>query len=366
MDKNATPGKFWDIRRVIVISWPFILALLIFLCVRIAIFNPGFVDHYYSKGLYPIIAASFSFVSNFIPFSLWDTFWVLSILILIISLVLAAFKRLKLKWMFLRIFQSLALLYSFFYISWGFNYFRPGIETRIDWEKPKAEEKKFRSILDSIIVLANSSYTLVRLQDYSQIDKLVEDSFQRKSEDLGIGYPNGSRRPKTMIFSYFITKLGVSGYFGPFFNEVHLNSYLLPMEYPFILAHEKAHQFGIANEAEANLAGYIICSTSEDLRLQYSGYTYMLLYFLQDAKQLHDYQAYMKKIDKKVMQDLIFRRQYYEGLQNKKLKKVQAAANDAYLKTNHIKTGIKNYNQVVSLVITWYYNLDLKKVQKGE
>jgi hypothetical protein len=44
------------------------------------------------------------------------------------------------------------------------------------------------------------------------------------------------------------------------------------------------------------------------------------------------------------------------GLQNKKLLKVQAAANNVYLKTNFIKSGIKNYNQVVSLVISWYHN----------
>ena len=112
-----------------------------------------------------------------------------------------------------------------------------------------------------------------------------------------------------MLFSSYFAKSGISGYFGPFFNEVHLNSYLLPDDYPFLLAHEKAHQFGISNEAEANLTAFIICTTSDDQRLQYSGYLFLLLYFINDASQLSDYKEYIKKIDKPVIDYIRFRQQ---------------------------------------------------------
>ena len=176
------------------------------------------------------------------------------------------------------------------------------------------------------------------------------------SARLGIEYPNGSRRPKTMLFSSFFAKSGVSGYFGPFFNEIHLNYYLLPMEYPFVLAHEKAHQFGITNEAEANLCAFIVCSTSNDSRLKYSGYISLLLYFISDAGQLKDTSDYIRKIEKKVILDLRFQRNHWQGLRNVTLDKAQTAANNAYLKTNHIEDGVRNYNQVVSLVMGWYQN----------
>ena len=89
-----------------------------------------------------------------------------------------------------------------------------------------------------------------------------------------------------MIFSSFYSKMGLSGYFGPFFNEIHVNHYLLPLDYPFVLAHEKAHQFGITSEAEANLVAFVICVRSDDQRLRYSGYQSLLLYFLRDASHL--------------------------------------------------------------------------------
>jgi hypothetical protein len=163
------------------------------------------------------------------------------------------------------------------------------------------------------------------------------------------------------MFSSFFAKSGVSGYFGPFFNEVHLNYYLLPMEYPYVLAHEKAHQFGITNEAEANLVAFIICSTSDDKRLQYSGNVNLLLYFLSDGSQLKDIRDYIHKIDRRVIMDLRFQRRHWQGLRNQTLDDVQTAANNAYLKTNNIEEGVKNYNQVVTLVISYYQSLKAKK-----
>jgi hypothetical protein len=39
---------------------------------------------------------------------------------------------------------------------------------------------------------------------------------------------------------------------------------------------------------------------------------------------------------------------------------VQTKANDIYLKANKVDKGVKNYNQVVSLVTCWYYNSVMK------
>lgn len=347
--------------KVLLFSWPFFLAAVVFLSIQLAIKNPDLIEHYYSKGVYPLIAKFFSSISKLIPFSLWDVFWVLFILLIISGLVLVVFRKIRIGWFSLRTLQVVALLYSFFYLVWGYNYFRPAIGKRIGWESPKSDEMNFRSVLDSIILQSNYNYVADSIFHNAKIDTLVEDSYRKNSSSLGIRYPNGTRRPKTMLFSSLFAKFGVNGYFGPFFNEIHVNYYLLPMDYPFSLAHEKAHQFGFASEAEANLAAYIVCITSKDIHLRYSGYQSLLLYFLNDASQLKEYQEYLHKIDKNVLQDLRYRQKYYQGLQKKNLSKMQTKVNNAYLKANKIEEGIKNYNQVVSLVISWYYNSNLTK-----
>jgi hypothetical protein len=274
---------------------------------------------------------------------------------------MAIFRKIRFGWFLLKTLQLIAILYSVFYISWGFNYFRPNIEKRLNWESAKTDTIFFQSILDTIITETNKNYITVSSKDYPMFDLLIEDSYKRNSKELGINYPNGVRRPKTMLFSSFFSKVGVSGYFGPFFNEIHINNYLLPMDYPAVLAHEKAHQFGFTSESEANFAAFVICTKSADQRLRYSGYQSLLMYFLKDASKLKTYHDYISKIDKRVISDLRYRRKYYMDLENRKLSDMQTSANDIYLKVNKIEKGVMNYNQVVNLVIGWYYNSEKLK-----
>jgi hypothetical protein len=356
MVEKSKEIKTVRIRKIILNSWPFVLALIVFLSTRLSIRNPQFIENTYSRGIYPVIAKCFSLFSNIFPFSLWDVFWMLIILLVVAGIILVAFRKIKLVWFILRTLQLVAVLYSFFYFIWGFNYFRPKIEQRIGWKIPQADQVIFKSILDSLITQTNLNYDSILTSEYPHIDTLVEESYRRVSGELGINYPNGTRRPKTMIFSSFYGKLGLSGYFGPFFNEIHVNHYVLPVDYPFLLAHEKAHQFGITSEAEANFVAFVVCVRSGDQGLRYSGYQSLLLYFLRDASHLKEYKEYLNKIDQKVLQGFRDRQKYYAGLENITLSKMQTAVDNSYLKANNIEKGVKNYNQVVSLVIDWYYN----------
>jgi len=335
---------------------PVLIALLVFISTRVAVRNPQIVEKYYSDGIYPVVAVALSSFSSIFRFSIWDLFWAVLILILLTGLFLAIFRRIKPGKFFLRFIQVVSVMYIWLYISWGYNYFRPDIYTRMGWKTPAANEAEFRTVFDTIISRVNRNYMKFDSSGFSDIDSLVELSYKKKSNYLGINYPNGSRRNKKMIFNSLMDKTGIFGYYGPFFSEIHITANGLPFDYPAALAHEKAHQFGISSEAEANLFSYIICTTSDDKRLLYSGYMSFLVYFINDATQIQDYHEYIKKIDKRVYDDILYRQDYYNSLQNKTMEKVQSVAYDAYLKSNNIKSGIKNYNQVVAMVISWFIN----------
>jgi hypothetical protein len=341
-------------RKVILNTIPFLAALVVFAGVRTGIGSPELIEKYYSQGLYPVIASIVSSVSMIFPFSLWDLFWSISVILFVTGLIAVILKKINFSIYILRSGQFLALLYALFYLFWGFNYFRQPARERLEWAKTGTGEDLFYSVFDSLISGANKNYTRITFDEYSVIDSLVEDSYFRNRINLKVTYPGGVRRPKRIMFSSVFIRSDISGYFGPLFNEVHLNGYLLPVDFPFVLAHEKAHQFGIASEAEANLAAYIVCSSSDDLRLRYSSYMHLLLYFLGDASGTENYYDYLKKIDKRVLTDLRKRSRYYASLRNRTLGKMQNKANDIYLKSNHIKKGIINYNEVVELVILWY------------
>lgn len=343
-------------KSLIINLLPIVFAAVVFLLMKMAVRNPGKVEFIYSQGVYPEIGSPLSRISSLFPFSLWDIFWTILILIVIAGLAEVVLRKLNGLKYILRVIRCIAIMYSAFYILWGFNYFRPDISTRLGWKNNKPDEIVFRRILDTIIVTANKSYIERGEADYSAINKLVDESFIRNCSKLKIDYRGGATSPKKMIYSSIIAKMGISGYFGPFFNEVNLNAKILPMDYPFALAHEVAHKTGITSEAEANLVSFVICTSSNDNRLKYSAGIVLLIYFLDDAYNLPDYKSIESKVDKRVLDDLYFRRKYYFDLQNKSLEKVAEVANDAYLKANHIKEGVKNYDQIVALAMGWYEN----------
>ena len=337
-------------------SWPFLIALITFFLLMKGADHPESIESLYSKGLYPYIATILSFFSNLFSFSVWDAFWTLFVLTVLVSLGLLISRRMKIGIFLVRTLQTAALLFSFFYFSWGFNYYRQPIEKRLGWTRHIEKEDMCPTLLDSLISGANASRVEIKKEDYPAIDSLVEASYRAHAAYFGYEYPNGGRLPKTMLFTSFFAKSGVSGYFGPFFNEVHLNGKLLPTEYPFVLAHEKAHQFGVSSEAEANFMAWYICNESGDNRLRYSGNIQLLQYFLGDPFHREAIKEYLKRFDKKAMADIMKQRNHWKELRNETLDKAQTAANNAYLKTNRIHEGVMNYNSVVRIAIEWYLN----------
>ena len=52
----------------------------------------------------------------------------------------------------------------------------------------------------------------------------------------------------------------------PFFLEVIVNPDVLPIERPFVVAHEWAHLAGYADESEANFVAWLTCAHGDAAR----------------------------------------------------------------------------------------------------
>jgi hypothetical protein len=145
---------------------PFIVAILTFILVRLAVKHPQIVESFYSDKIYPLITRLFSPLSGLFSFSLWDTFWVMFGLLLFGGLVAVIMRKVRFWKYLLRALQAVAILYAAFYLLWGFNYFRPGIGSRLDWESYKPDEVVFRQILDTLINKTNTSRVTIYKYTY--------------------------------------------------------------------------------------------------------------------------------------------------------------------------------------------------------
>lgn len=321
------------------------------------------LSEWYMRALYPGVATLLSFFSSLFPFSLYDLFLIGAVLWLLMIIVLAIVRRSGFVRFLFSLLRFVTVLVAWFYFSWGIAYFRQDFYTRCEVEEVAYDSEGFHDFVTWYIEKANQSYIDLTGVRSSGIDKKaiqaeLESVYQKLHEPLRLAFPNGKRRAKPMMFEPFHTKTGVSGYFGPFFNEVHVNHYSLDFTYPFTLAHEMAHQFGIGLESEANLYAFIVCAASDDKQVRYSAYVATLGYVLNDARRIlpDEYKEIYLSVRPEILNHLKQNREHWLATRSEPLSNAQDKVYDAYLKTNRVSTGQVNYSEVVGLLVSSYNN----------
>uniref|UniRef100_UPI003216F3A7 DUF3810 domain-containing protein n=1 Tax=uncultured Draconibacterium sp. TaxID=1573823 RepID=UPI003216F3A7 len=329
------------------------LAVLTFFCTEIASKHPEWIEKYYSQNIYPFIARILSGLSSILPVSLDDLFYCALLLLPLALLILLCLKKISLKYSGKLIVNIAAATYILFYFSWGLNYFRPDLTERLNLEANKANQEEFLEAITKLINRTNHLQCSFENFEPAQTDRLIEKSYENLAPALQIPYPMGTRPDKKITFSGFYAKSGITGYFGPFFNEIHVNKNVLPLEYPFVLAHEKAHQLGITSEAEANFYAWLVCTKSNSQHIQYSANLSILRHFLNQAYKMKEFPELITLINQSVKNDINGIRKHWLLLRNEKMDKVASKVNDTYLKTNKIKGGIEDYRGVVKHVMNF-------------
>jgi hypothetical protein len=326
------------------------MLLFVFLCSRL----PGMAETYITH-CYPAIANVLSSVSYRVPFSLFDVLIITAFAAFIISTVLIFTRKITfVRWLKV-VFSAVLWIVSWFYMAWGIAYFRPEFHERFGIEPPVEDTLYFDALVLRYIDSLNRSYVAEPHLDIDEIDRALETAYQTFGKQLRIPYPCGKRRPKCSITEWLMTRTGVTGFFGPFFNEEHLNCYQLAISYPFTSAHEKAHQFGIASESECNLYASIVCCSSKHPLTRYSGYLKTVGYLFNNLRKISPgkYKEFVGKLDSRIIDDYRKINFHWQQALNPTLSSIQDKVYDSYLKTNKQQSGILSYSEMTTLLIAW-------------
>ena len=350
--KRRTSKRFENKRNFISL---FIFSAVVIASVILFSRNASLSEWYMIK-IYPSVATFLSTISSLFPFSVYDVFIVIAVLYLLKLILFLIIRRTSFKSFLFSLVRFVTILIAWFYFSRGISYFRKDYYSRTNIQETTFNATNLREFASHFISQANNSYVEFEVMEKEEIRKEIERTYSHVHEPLVLNYPNGKRRAKKMIFESMFTKMGISGYYGPFFNEIHINNYSLNFTYPFTLAHEMAHQFGIAKESEANLYAFIVCANSEDERIRYSAYVSVISYLLNDVRALipDEYEEILNSVKPEIIEDLQRNRQHWLSARNETLSDVQNKAYDAYLKGNRISSGRENYSEVVGLLISSY------------
>jgi hypothetical protein len=171
-----------------------------------------------------------------------------------------------------------------------------------------------------------------------------------------------ARLKHSLLGSYF-RWTGVDGMVNPFGLEVIANPDLLPFERPFVAAHEWSHLAGYADEAEANLVGWLTCVRASGPH-QYSGWFYLYWQIAGEvnAEERVRLNAALADGPRGDVNAVITR------LRRGQIPALQRASwqvYDKYLKANRVEAGVRSYGEVVTLVLRARFAPGWAPVRRG-
>jgi hypothetical protein len=246
-----------------------------------------------------------------------------------------------------------------FLLCFGLNYQRPPLFVLLEYEQRSAAAVELETMSRDVLLGINENYEKAHADGRSipgreEIITLLNESYN-SINDLKTLLPHGKyASPKPVFSSEIMTRLGVSGLYFPFTGEPNYNADVPDFQLPFTMAHEMAHQRGVARESEANFVAYLVCISSRDPFVRYSGYRNGLgvigeLYRLNPEKA----RELVRQLGPGYREDSR-RAALFWAKASGAAGLLGLRVNDLYLRANRIKAGAADYRGSTALIIGYY------------
>jgi hypothetical protein len=240
----------------------------------------------------------------------------------------------------------LAAGYLFFFWSWGLNYHREPVSSKLDFHPEWVDADTVAGLTVEAALALNSLYRPVPPEIYTA-DYLSAEATWRVGRVIaeldGTFWPAGSAVKSSRILDPFFRAAGVDGMFNPFGHEALVVGGLLPVELPMVVLHEVAHVRGYPDEGDANFIALMGALGSEDPVLQYSGWLTLWLYLrsqefdpLLEAGPRADVEAIYARV---------------AGNRIDWVSRAQRRSLDTFLKAHDVREGVRSYARIVTLAV---------------
>ena len=253
-------------------------------------------------------------------------------------------------------------VYALFCLMWGVNYWTDSFQDRsgIAAQPVAAEDleavtayfaQQLAAAADSVPRDENGVYAVPKEQILAE-SRLVYGGVTEQFpfldfRDTGV---------KAVRCSRFMSIMGFTGVYFACIGESNVNVDSPACLLPSTVAHELAHQRGIAWEQECNFLGVLASVTSGMPDYVYSGW---LLGFIHLGNALYEtdpeaYWAIRNALPETVDADLRDNNAYWDQFRDNVVEKVSDTVYDAALKSYGDANGMKSYSMVVELLVAYY------------
>ncbi len=309
----------------------------------------AWIERSYVNGAYPHWEHVAFTITHPLPWSLGDLAVLVGVAAIVRQIVLFARRRRRRSTDLTALLvtcAAIAGIYSlWFELSWGWSYARAPLETRVVFDQARVTPLRAaalrRRAMAEINALAASAHARAAVAlDPAPLQAAWLPTVRRAGDDwtplVGTAKPT--------VADPFMLSTGTSGFINPLTLNVALASDLFWFERPFDLAHEWSHDAAYAREDEANYLAILTCLRSVDPAVRYSGWFELFLYLPQRHYAHREFAPL-------VWQDFAAIRKRDARHINVLLAHWSWRTYNLYLKSNRIKSGIANYDEVTRLML---------------
>jgi hypothetical protein len=350
--------------RGLILPLSFLLAGILFQ--NLSSLTPWLIESIYARAFYPRLLGALSILSRRVGFSLGEIITTLGLVITGLSILFFCIGVVRRRggrrlWVFEWLRYAawvVAGILWFFLFTFGLNYNRPLLFELLGYEQRQAAPQELEALGRVLVENVNHAYVEAHpghntAPEREEIVNLLNESYATvPAFEL---LPRGEFAPPKPVFSSeVLTRLGISGIYFPFTAEPNYNADIPDFQLPFSIAHEMAHQRGIARESEANFVAYVVCINSRDPFVRYSGYRNGLgvlseLYKVEPEKA----RELAKQLGTGYREDSR-RAELFWAKARGVAGALSYRMNDLYLRANRVKAGAADYSNSTTLIIAYH------------
>ena len=310
---------------------------------------------------------------NGLPFSMAGVLIAAAILGFLAYLVFGIVTAVRRGGWFLRVYRifitaaAIALaVYAGFCILWGVYYYTSDFETQSGIYSQPVSTEQLESVTHYFARMVNEYGEQVHRDENGFFDEDMDAVFAASAtlynevEHLVPCLSGDELRAKPFMFSKAMSYLNFTGFFFPFTGEANINIDSPACLIPSTIAHELAHQRGVAAEDEANFAAVIACLENGNPVYCYSA---CLLAYIHLGNALYraDHDAWSEVysiLSDDVKADLSANNRYWEKYETP----VSAVSDTVYTGFLHSygqTLGLQSYGACVDLLVAYYYDISV-------
>ena len=201
----------------------------------------------------------------------------------------------------------------------------------------------------------------VKFSDFKTLANQAGDGFRVLTYQYSYSIFAGSTLPvKELGWADMYTSMGITGLTMGITGEAAVNPQIPDVCLPFTMCHEMAHRMCIAQERDANFAGFLAASVNPSIEFQYSAYfmAYRYCYNALASANSTNAAAAAARVasgaHSLLKRDMNYYNTFFSDNRNETATKVAATANNTYITASGDPAGIVSYDRVVDLLVNWH------------